>query len=204
MAALAFFDYQLDTKITQGATGGPTVPGRVKRYSAGGRLTQNFSVGAPIHKYDVSHGLRSQADYQTVLDLWYVVMFTPYAGFRFKDWRDYKATRDNTKLTNITGSTWQLQRRHVSHGVEFLRDITKPCASPAVVVYDAGGVALTATVDTATGIATVPSGTPATWAGQFDVPVTFTDDEWTNASLEVNLANLHVMCGPIQLEEIRL
>ena len=206
MAALAFFEYQLDTKITQGATGGPTVPGRVKRYSAGGRLTQNFSVGAPIHKYDVSHGLRSQADYQTVLDLWYVVMFTPYAGFRFKDWRDYKATRDNTKLTNITGSTWQLQRRHVSHGVEFLRDITKPCASPAVVVYDAGGVALTATVDTATGIATISghtAGDTYSWVGEFDIPVTFSDNEWTAQIIPGGASYLGVS-GSIKLEEIRL
>lgn len=203
MAALAFLEQRLDSKITQGATGGPTVPGRVKRYTASGRLAQNFSAAAPIHRFDVSHGLRSRDDFQTVLDLWYVVMFTPYAGFRFKDWRDYRATRENTKLTLVTGTIWQLQRRHVIGGVEFLRDIVKPCATPAIVIYDAGGTPLTATVDTTTGRADV-TGTPATWSGEFDVPVTFSDDEWTGASLEVTTANLHVMSGPIKLEEIRL
>lgn len=201
MAALPFLEQQLDTKITQGATGGPTVPGRVKRYTASGRLKQNFSAGAPIHRYDVSHGLRSRADYQTVLDLWYVVMFTPYAGFRFKDWRDFRATRDNTKLTLVTGTTWQLQRRHVAGGIEFLRDIVKPRAG--VVIYDAGGTPLTATVNTTTGTADV-TGTPASWSGEFDVPVTFTDDEWVGSSLEVTTANLHVMSSAIKLEEIRL
>lgn len=205
MAALAFLEQRLDSRITQGATGGPTVPGRVKRYTASGRLSQNFSGALPIHRYDVSHGLRSRDDYQAVLDLWYVVMFTPYAGFRFKDWRDYRATKANTKLTLVTGTTWQLQRRHaVAGGIEFLRDIVKPCASPAVVIYDAGGSPLTATVNTVTGQVEVPTGTPASWEGQFDVPVTFTDDEWTGSSLEVTTANLHVMSGPIKLEEIRL
>ena len=204
MAALSFFEQRLDARITHGATGGPTVPGRVKRYTASGRLSQNFSASRPIHHYDISHGLRSRDDYQIVLDLWYVVMFTPYSGFRYKDWRDYQATRTNSKLTLISGTTWQLQRRHVAGSIEFLRDIVKPCASPAVVIYDASGTPLTATVDTATGIATVPSGTPATWAGEFDVPVTFTDDEWTGSSLEVATSNLHVMSGPIKVEEIQL
>ena len=204
MAALSFFEHRLDTRITHGATGGPTVPGRVKRYTATGRLSQNFSASRPLHRYDVSHGLRSRDDYQTVLDLWYVVMFTPYAGFRFKDWRDYQATRTNTKLTLVTGTTWKLQRRHVAGGIEFLRDIVKPCASPAVVVYDASGSPLGATVNTTTGQVEVPSGTPATWTGEFDVPVTFSDDDWTDSSLEVSTANLHVMTGPIKLEEITL
>lgn len=203
MTALAFFEYRLDARITQGATGGPTVPGRVKRYLPSGRLAQNFNAQAPIHRYDVSHGLRSRDDYQTVLDLWYVVMFTPYSGFRFKDWRDFTATRNNTKLTLISGNTWQLQRRHVAGSIEFLRDIVKPCASPAIVIYDAGGTPLTASVDTQTGIATV-TGTPATWTGEFDVPVTFSDDDWVSSSLEVNTQNLHIMSAPIKLEEIRL
>lgn len=203
MTALAFLEQRLDAKITQGATGGPTVPGRIKRYTGSGRLSQNFSAAAPIHRYDVSHGLRSAADYQTVLDLWYVVMFTPYSGFRFKDWRDFQATRSNTKLTLISGNTWQLQRRHVAGSVEFLRDIVKPCASPAIIVYDAGGTPLTASVDSETGIATV-TGTPATWTGEFDVPVTFSDDDWVSSSLEVNTQNLHIMSASIKLEEIRL
>lgn len=202
MAALPFLEHQLDPCITERSTGGPTVPGRVKRYSASGRLSQNFSAAVQIQRYDVSHGIRSRADFQTVLDLWYVVMFTPYAGFRFKDWGDYIATRDNTKLTLVSGTTWQLQRRHLAGGIEFLRDIFKPRAG--VVIYDAGGAPLTATVNTTTGTADV-TGTPATWSGEFDIPVTFTDDEWTESSvMRVADGDLYSTPGPIRLEEIRL
>jgi uncharacterized protein (TIGR02217 family) len=198
---MAFLESQLSPKITHGAMGGPTVPGRTKVYTPAGQLRQNFLASMPIHRYDVSHGLRSAADFQTVLDLWYVVMFTPYEGFRFKDWRDYQLTRTNSRLTLIAGTTYQINRVHTFGGIDFLRPIYKPTGQ--VTVYNAGGATLTATTDTATGIVTVPTGTPSTCVGEFDVPVTFSDDEWMG-SLEVHTQNLHISSGAIKLEEIRL
>lgn len=199
---MAFLEQRIDSKIERGAKGGPTNPGRVKAYTRSGKLSQGFHASMPIHRYDVSHGIRSKADFQRVLDLWYVVNFTPYVGFRFKDHRDYQATQSNSALTLISGTTYQLQRAYTFGASTFLRDIFKPVTG-TVVVYNAGGTPLTATIDYTTGIATVPSGTPAKWAGEFDVPVTFTDNEWAS-SLEVHTENLHLRIDPIKLEEIRL
>lgn len=202
MAALAFCEQRIDPKITQGASGGPYVAGRTKRYGPSGTLTQNFIAAMPMHRFDISHGVRSREDFQAVLDSFYVVMFTPYSGLRMKDWRDFKGTRTNTRLAALGGGTWQLQRRHVFGGVEVLRKIQKPVAG-SVLVYDAGGTVLTAAVDPTTGIAIV-TGTPDSWVGEFDVPVTFTDDEWT-ASLEIATdATAWMTAGTIKLEEIRL
>lgn len=210
MTVPVFFEAaRLDPAISQGAQGGPVVMGRVKTYQPDGRLQQNFASALPLHKYDVSYALRSAADFQTILDIFYVVMFTPYLGFRFKDWRDYTATQLNSKLTFITGSTWQLQRAYVFGSVTVLRDIVKPVASPAPVIKRTRSAAVTtatATVDTTTGIATISGhagGDTYTWEGEFDVPVTFTDDDWTS-TLEVNTDNLHVRSASIALEEIRL
>lgn len=200
---VAFLEQRLDPHITNGAHGGPSVTGRMKTYLPGGKLMQSFNATMPIHKYDVSHGVKTRDDFQTVLDLFYIIMFTPYTGFRYKDWRDFIATQSNTTVTNISGSTWQLQRKHTFGGITFKRDIIKPCATPAIVVYDAGGTPLTATVDTTTGIATV-TGTPASWTGEFDVPVTFTNDEWTSDLETASYANAVLTSNPIQLEEIRL
>jgi uncharacterized protein (TIGR02217 family) len=198
---MAFLETRLSPKITAGAVGGPTVPGRTKVYTPAGQLRQNFLASMPIHRYDVSHGLRSAADFQTVLDLWYVVMFTPYEGFRFKDWRDYQLTQANSRLTLISGTTYRINRVHTFGGIEFLRPIYKPTGQ--VTVYNAGGATLTATTDTATGIVTVPAGTPSTCVGEFDVPVTFTDDEWAS-TLHGQAHNVQVDTGAIKLEEIRL
>ena len=70
------------------------------------------------------------------------------------------------------------------------------------------GVVTTASAAIAytTGVATITGhvgGDTYTWTGEFDVPVTFSDDEWTG-SLEVNTENLFVMSGAIKLEEVRL
>jgi uncharacterized protein (TIGR02217 family) len=204
---MTFLEQRLDTKITHGASGGPTVPGRTKTYLPNGKLYQDFTASTGIHRYDVSHGVRSRADFQAVLDLFYVVMFTPYEGFRFKDWRDYQGLQTNTRLRLIAGSTWQLQRRHVFGGVEFLRDITKPVASTVTVWRTRSAVvsAAIAVVDYTTGIVTITGhvdGDTYTWTGEFDMPVTFTDDTWVG-DLEVNTVNLWVTSNPIKLEEIR-
>lgn len=199
MAALAFLEKQLDPRITRGATGGPFISGRTKLYAPAGGMRQNFIAAQMGHRYDVSHGLRNRADALIVRDAFYVLMLSPYSGLRFKDWSDYQATRANTTLTNITGSTWQLQRAHTFGAVTVKRDIFKPLTG--VVIYDAGGSTLTATVDTTTGIATV-TGTPATWTGEFDVPVTFTDDEWVTTLEVASASEAWETLGSIKLEDI--
>lgn len=203
-----FLEQRMDTKITHGAVGGPTVTGRRKTYLPNGDLSQNFLATQAIHKYDVSHGLRSRADFQSVLDLFYVVMFTPYSGFRYKDWRDFLLTQENSKLSSIGGdpTLFQLQRRHLFGGIEHLRNIKKPIASTIVVYRTRTGAVtmVSAAVDYTTGIATISghvSGDTYSCTGEFDVPVTFTDDDWTG-SLEVSTQNLHVMSSSIKLEEL--
>ena len=204
---MTFFEQRLDSKITRGATGGPTVPGRVKTYLADGSLQQNFISTMALHKYDVSHGVRSRAEFQVVIDLWYVVMFTPYTGFRFKDWRDYVATQANSRATMTGAATAQLQRVHSFGGIVVLRDIKKPVTGTVVLYRTRASIVsvATATIDYTTGIATITGhagGDTYTWTGEFDVPVTFTDDEWMS-DMEVNTENLYVVANAIKLEELR-
>jgi uncharacterized protein (TIGR02217 family) len=189
---------RLDSKIERGATRRVMHPSRTKVYSADGQLKQNFPSSRLKHIFDVSHGVRSQADYMEVLSAFYAVMGTPRSGLLFKDWADYQGTILNTGVVLITGSTWQLERLYTFGSVTYRRKITRP--RTGVVVYDAGGSPLTASVDTATGIATV-TGTPAKWAGEFDVPVTFAMNEWS-AQLEVHTTNLHLVNESIELEEV--
>jgi len=205
-----FLEQQLDVRITQGARGGP-VGGRGMVRRPSGWLDQEFHRSMSLHRYDVSHGVKSNAQFEIVLAMFYVVQFTPYLGFRFKDWRDYVATLANSRATFISGSTTQLQlqRVYAIGGVEHLRDIKKPTASPAATVYrtrSGSTASIGATVDTTTGIATISGhvgGDTYSWTGQFDVPVTFTDDEWI-AELQGSTNRLFAVSQPIKLEEIRL
>jgi len=203
---MAFLHQRLNQRIEQGAQGGPSVPGRTKTYLPGGKLVQGFTASAPIHTFDVSYAIRRASDYQAILDIWYVVMFTPYAGFLFRDWRDYQLTTSNSRLTLISGSIYQINRVHSYGGVEVLRPIYKPVAG-LVVTRTRGGTPSTATVttDTTTGQVTVTGhvgGDTYTCTGEFDLPVTFTDDAWVS-TLEGAAPNLLVVSQAIKLEEIR-
>jgi uncharacterized protein (TIGR02217 family) len=206
---MAFLEQRIDAKITRGVRFTETVPGRVMNRYPNGRLVQNFEGEVPLTTCDLAHGVRSSADFQALLDAWYIVNFTPYEGLRVKNWRDYIATQTNTSATFLSGSTTQLQlqRLHTFGGVTFLRDIRKPCASPAVVVYrtrTGATSSIAATVDTTTGIATISghvSGDTYTWTGEFDIPMTFTDNEWA-ATLEVHTSNLHLVSGTVRMEEL--
>jgi len=170
----------------------------VKVYAGDGTLKQNFPSGRIKHSFDVSHGVRSQADYMTLLSTFYVVLGTPYDGLLFKDWADFRATSVDSALVFITGTTWQLQRKYTFGAITYLRKITRPLTG--VQIYSAADALLTSSVVTTTGVATV-TGTPAYWVGEFNVPVTFSANEWT-ASLEVHTDNLHLMNESVMLEEV--
>lgn len=198
---MAFLEQRIDSRIERGARGGPMNTGRLKTYLASGRLKQAFTWEVMLHSYDISHGCRSAADLESLRSLWFVVMMTPYEGFRLRDWRDYRGANGTTSLLQLTSTTYQLRRTYTFGGVTVHRDIVKPVAG--VQVYNGSDVLLTSTLDTTTGIATVATGTPAYWVGEFDVPVTFADNEWIEDS-ESTSAGALAIPPQIKLEEILL
>jgi len=204
---MTFLESRLSTRITRGATRKVRQPGRTKTYTPNGALRQNFTASLPKHTFSIGHGLMDCGDvarsYHTVLDLFYLVMFTPYVGFRLRDEADYKATALNSSATLVTGSTYQLNRKHTFGGQTFMRPIYKPVNNVALAVFNAGGTPLTPTVDYTDGTFTVASGTPAYWTGEFDLPVTFVEDEWS-ADIEIGGERGAVVLGDIEVEEIVL
>jgi uncharacterized protein (TIGR02217 family) len=217
MAAPGFLEERLSPAISVGCSGGPTNPGRTMTRLPNGMLIQGFNGLWPVHTYDIGYVKREAAYVREISDLWYVINFPgendsgpagPYTGFRFKDWGDFEATQLNSKLTLISGSDWQLHRVMKKGNARFLRPIQKPCADPAVVIWrtrDFVAAIASATVDYTTGIATIfghVEGDTYTWEGEFDVPVTFTDNEWLRV-LQVNTQALHIETPSIKLEEFR-
>lgn len=206
---MAFLESRLDTRIERGARGGPSNRGRSKVYTASGKLRQTFGWSAPLQEWDVSHGLKALPDFESLRAMWYIVNFTPYEGFRFRDWSDYTATQANTALTFIAGSSWQLQRVYTYAAISFARNIRKPAATPGPNIYRTRSSVVStagASVDSTTGIASINdhlAGDTYTWDGQFDVPVTFADDSLP-IELESGQFGALVMPPAIRLEEIRL
>lgn len=205
---MAFLEQRISTRVERGATGGPTNRGRTMVRSAGGRLRQVFTWTTPLHEYEIHHGLLMPVQHEELRALWYVVNFTPYEGFRFRDWMDYQADYANSSLVFVSGSQWQLQRLYTVASVSFARKISKPVAG-VVIQRNRSGVlsTATATVDTATGLATISghvSGDTYSWQGSFDVPVTFTDDGWLSQAETLGQDGAIVVPPTVKLEEIRL
>jgi hypothetical protein len=199
---MAFLESQISPRITAETEFEVVHPARLKLYAAGGQLEQVFGDTPPLHRVNLGLGVRSKADFQELVDAFYVVMFTPYVGLRVKNWQDYQATATNSRVLQVTGTTYKLQRKHTFGSISYYRDIKKP-VSGKVAVYDAGGVLLTSTPDYTAGTVVVTSGTPAYWVGEFDIPMTFVENNW-RARLEVHINNLHLVNDPILMEEILL
>lgn len=196
---MSFLEERLSERISFGARGGPAFSTQVAKSFSGFRsANQNWVM--PLHRYDISQCVRSNDDFEEMRAFFYNVK-GQLDGFRFKDWGDYLATIANTTLV-ASGGDWQLMRVYRKGVRTFSRPIYKP-VDGTVVVYDGANAPLPAVVDATTGLATV-TGTPASWSGEFDVPVAFTNDLMEVEITSRNESQGLLMSWPsVQLEEIR-
>ena len=166
-------------RIAYGATGGPGFSTQVAA-SGSGRESRNGAWQYPRHAWDVSQGVKTQADFQELLSF-FMAMRGRLHGWRFKDFGDYEATLADGRCAGLTTTTFQLVKRYTTGAQSTDRRIVKPIA--AGFVLKDSGVTLTLTTDytlaTATGIVTTTAPRTAanlTWAGEFDVPMRFDTD----------------------------
>jgi uncharacterized protein (TIGR02217 family) len=203
---MAFFEQQFDPRLSYGARGGP-VWNTTRVFTQNGRRSANQNWQYPLHRYQVAHCIKTNADFEAVRAFFYTVAGA-FDAFRFKDWSDFALTKANSRLTFITGATWQINRIYAVGSREFIRPIKKPVASPALIVYrtrTSVETVASATVATSTGIVTISghsSGDTYTCVGQFDVPVAFKDDNM-DAEITSHNASDYLMSWPsIVLEEV--
>jgi uncharacterized protein (TIGR02217 family) len=178
---VAFHEVQFPPSISYGATGGPTFKTTVFELS-GGAEQRNIDWSMVRAKYDVSHGLKTQAQLDQLLAFFYARKGRAY-GFRYKDWADYQITTPQSFFTtNGTLATFQLAKLYSDAQGTYVRNITKPVAG-TLHLYDNGVATADYTVNLTTGIVTLGNTTKATTGHviggtlEFDVPVRFDIDE---------------------------
>lgn len=170
-------------RIAYGAQGGPAFSTTVVA-SASGREATNQNWQYPRHEWDVSQGVNTQADFETLRAFFMAVGKGRKNGWRFKDWGDYTAAHSGAEagvVSGLTSTTFQLVKRYTSGSQTQDRLITKPVASGFELKDSGSTLTLTTdyTLDVATGIVTTAIGRTAanlTWAGEFDVPMRFDTD----------------------------
>lgn len=206
---MAFFEQRLPAWTQYGAKGGP-VFSTSKAYMLNGRRITNKNWSAPLHRYDVSQCVKTEAQFQEMRAFFYVVSGA-FDGFRYKDWQDYRVNTTQGVLTLISAGQYQMTKRYTIGSRTYTRDIQKPVAGAQIFRTRSGSTTnitgTDASVNTATGVVTIAnhvSGDTYTWSGEFDVPVAFVSDEFQPEVVSANGTEYLIASGQILLEEVRL
>jgi uncharacterized protein (TIGR02217 family) len=170
--------------IAYNAVGGPEFSTAVAAATSG-RESRNSNWLYPLHSWDVSQGINSQADFQTLRAFFMAVGRGRANGWRFKDYADHTASHAGVEagvVDGITSTTFQLVKRYTIGGSTQDRRILKPIAAGFELKDSGTTLALTAdySLNTATGVVTTTAPRTAgnlTWSGEFDVPMRFNTDK---------------------------
>lgn len=181
---MAFLTDRFPEKITFGARGGPTWATNVVMLGGGNeQRIKNWSKARL--RWDVSHGIKTQDDFDELLAFFYNAAGRANS-FRFKDWTDYRvADADKVTLatyTDLSDESYQLFKTYTIGSDNYYRPITRPVASAFKLFYDGvQAVGSEYSLDADTGVLTLtgdpPNGTVVAWSGEFDVPCRFDIDE---------------------------
>lgn len=146
-----FDEVQFPTDISYGSRGGPEFMTDIVILDSG-HEQRNINWALSRAKYDVSYGIRTNENLADLTKFFYARQGRAY-GFRYKDWADFTATQE--PLTQTGSKFVQLVKKYTSGSRTYIRNITKPVASPAVTMRRGGGAFSAFTLDTTTGIATL-------------------------------------------------
>ena len=150
--------------ISYGSKGGPQFNTTVLRMRSG-HEQRNANWLYPLHLYDVSYGVKTQAQMASLREF-FMAMLGRAHTFRFKDWHDYTTHSDGVSTPSYSDvyisaavsstSQFQLRKLYSMSSAVLSRDITKPVSatvSCAVNGYEVPSSMFT--VDVLTGVFTL-------------------------------------------------
>lgn len=178
---MAFYEQLFPTGISSNMRGGPRFQGAMEATTIGGQRYTNLMDPHPLHLYTFAKPAKMAVRFETLRAFFWAVRGID--GFRFKDESDHDLTQDNSSLSLISGTTWQLNRLYVSPGRTAVRPLYKPVAGLQI-FRDRSGVVEnitgTSVIDFTTGRVEITGHVALdTYSaeGEFHVPVAFTDPE---------------------------
>ena len=198
---MAFIEQRLLDRIGLGSRNGPTF--RTRRISVrSGIVFRNPVLALPLYRFEINYRNLELSLHEDVVAAFNACMAGVHS-FRIKDYQDYSAT--NVALQTVgTGSSQQQQltKPYTFGGQTLHRKIRKPVTG--TVQMTANNVAISASIDTTTGIATytAPAGHTVRWSGEFDVPVMFEEDDLPFTGDDKNEGGL-ILTGNVALLEDR-
>ena len=196
-----YTDTILPNSILAAGVRGKQIRSNARSAAFNGSMQINVNWARTLRQYELGVVPLTVEQWQTIEGLHEVTEGGAF-GFLMQDPKDASATLANGRVTLVSGTTYQLQKRYTSAGSTRTKDrkITRPIASGFVL--QAAGVTVPGanyTLNTVTGTLTIPSA-PAfatlTWSGSFHVPVHFASDEIDWELVRSGPMDTRLMAGP--------
>ncbi len=187
-----FLDIRFPDDIAFGAVGGPKFNTSIA-ITRGGHEVRNANWAKARLRWDVSHGIKNQTEFDELMAFFYVVRGRKF-GFRFKDHTDFRQNIPDASAPIFiargdgVATDFQLIKRYTFGDQQYDRNITRPIPGTVRIFLssDTDDFIENFTdwnIDFDTGIITFDVTTPLDpideiWAiYDFDVPVRFDQDE---------------------------
>jgi uncharacterized protein (TIGR02217 family) len=170
---MAFIETRLLDCVAYGTQGGPTWSTR-KVSLRSGIIRRNAQRSRPLYRFVVLYQNLKPESHQEVINAFNACRGGVF-GFRLKDWSDFEATNELVTIGTGAPQTVQLAKLY-----EFgAQNLSRPIRKPVSATLTDDSAPLAASVDMTTGLATFTAsvGGIVRWSGEFDVPVTFEQDE---------------------------
>lgn len=159
--------------------------------SKNGKEHRIINRSESIMIYDIVSGIKSKQDIEEVIKLFRLVKGRAI-GFRYKDWLDYSATKQQIDIGDGEKIKFQLLKTYTdinNRNIKYVREIKKPVENTVKICLNNNSNKFF-DVDYTNGIITFEeaptNGTIITASFEFDVPVRFDSDE-----LEISLESLN-------------
>lgn len=203
---MAHRDVELPDGLSFGIEGGPGYSTSIAR-NLGGYEVRNKNMSSPLRDYVLSFAPRLKSSYDSLLDFFEVVAEGTANSWLLEDPFDFTATSVNGILTLQAGSPqtlYQAYKRRIVGAYSKDRLIQK-LRSGTIAIYDNGVLKGSGySIDYTTGLVTITTGTgPFTWAGEFLVPVRFSEDPMKAAIIDKG-SELIISWRSIPVQEVRL
>lgn len=186
-----------------GSKGGPKYSTSIVAVRSGTEK-RNINWTYPLHQYDVSYGVKTETQMETLIGFFHLHYGSAIA-FLYFDYLDHAADRASSGVTLATddAEVFQLARKYTVGASSKTRKITRP-KSP-IAVYVGGVLSETAAVDYGTGLVTFDGapGGAVTWTGEFYVPARFASDELQLDPINKSTDGDLIVSTQILLSEIR-
>lgn len=195
---MAFRDIRLPVSISFGAVGGPAFRTEIAVTESGAE-SRDATQSKELNSWDVAYAARMPAAYR-LLQAFFRVVRGRADTWRFKDWSDFKVEAGQGVFTMLTSTTFQAWKRYTFGSLTYDVKITLPVWGTVTVT---GGTS--PSVNYATGVVTVASGTPTAWVGEFDRLCRFDTDAMRVNTIDRNGAGGELIIGwaGIPVREVR-